>query len=69
MDFDLDTLPAAKYHRKTDNRGRFSFQNYTFQVDIPNPPVRKTSYSCSVKKSVSRRITTKPATRRNFRLS
>jgi hypothetical protein len=40
-DFSLDTLLAAKYNRKTDNRGCFSFQNYTFQVDSPKPPVKK----------------------------
>jgi hypothetical protein len=32
VDFDLDTLLTAKYDRKTDNCGYFSFQNYTFQV-------------------------------------
>jgi transposase len=41
-DFDLDTLLAAKYSRKTDTCGCFSFQNYTFQVDSPKPPVKKT---------------------------
>jgi hypothetical protein len=41
VDFDLDTLPAAKYNRKTDNCDCFSFQNYTFQVDSPKPPVKK----------------------------
>jgi hypothetical protein len=40
-DFDLDTLLAAKYSRKTDNCGCFSFQNDTFQVDSPKPPARK----------------------------
>jgi transposase len=40
-DFDLDTLLAVKYHRKTDTCGCFSFQNYTFQVDSPKPPVKK----------------------------
>ena len=40
--FDLDTLLAAKYTRKTDACGCFSFQNYTFQVDSPRPPVKKT---------------------------
>jgi transposase len=40
-DFSLDTLPAAKYRRKTDNCGCFSFQNYTFQVDSPRPPAKK----------------------------
>jgi transposase len=40
--FDLDTLLVAKYTRKTDNCGCFSFQNYTFQVDSPRPPVKKT---------------------------
>lgn len=40
--FDLDTLLAAKYSRKTDACGCFSFQNYTFQVDSPRPPVKKT---------------------------
>jgi hypothetical protein len=39
--FNLDTLLTAKYNRKTDNCGCFSFQNYTFQVDSPKPPVRK----------------------------
>ncbi|MFP3091206.1 hypothetical protein LQZ21_12865, partial [Treponema sp. TIM-1] len=39
--FDLDTLLAAKYNRKTDNCGCFSFHNYTFQVDSPKPPVKK----------------------------
>jgi hypothetical protein len=32
---------AAKYSRKTDTRGCFSFQNYPFQVDSPKPPVKK----------------------------
>jgi transposase len=41
MNFDLDTLLAAKYHRKTDTCGCFSFHNYTFQVDSPKPPVKK----------------------------
>jgi transposase len=40
-DFDLDTLLAAKYSRKTDSCGCFSFQNYTFQVDSPKPPAKK----------------------------
>ena len=40
-DFDLDTLLAAKYNRKTDACGCFSFHNYPFQVDSPRPPVRK----------------------------
>jgi hypothetical protein len=40
-DFDLDTLLAAKYRRKTDNCGCFSFQNYTFQVDSPKPPAKE----------------------------
>jgi hypothetical protein len=40
-DFDLDTLLAAKYSRKTDSCGCFSFQNYTFQVDSPRPPAKK----------------------------
>ncbi|MDR2802960.1 MAG: hypothetical protein LBB22_01560 [Treponema sp.] len=39
--FDLDTLLAAKYDRKTDNCGCFSFHNYTFQVDSLRPPVKK----------------------------
>jgi hypothetical protein len=39
--FDLDTLLVAKYNRKMDNCGCFSFQNYTFQVDSPSPPVKK----------------------------
>jgi transposase len=39
--FDLDTLLAARYNRKTDTCGCFSFQNYTFQVDSPKPPTRK----------------------------
>jgi hypothetical protein len=39
--FDLDTLLAVKYTRKTDNCGCFSFQNYAFQVDGPRPPVKK----------------------------
>jgi hypothetical protein len=42
VDFDLDTLLTAKYNRKTDNCGCLSFQNYTFQVDSPKPPVKKT---------------------------
>jgi hypothetical protein len=62
VDFDLDTLPAAKYNRKTDNRSCFSFQNYTLQVDSPKPPVKIRSCSCSAKKSVSHRITTKRIT-------
>jgi hypothetical protein len=40
-DFDLDTLLAVKYSRKTDTCGCFSFQNYTFQVDSPKVPVKK----------------------------
>jgi hypothetical protein len=40
-DFDLDTLLAAKYSRKTDNCGCFSFQNYTFQVEAPSHRLRK----------------------------
>jgi transposase len=40
--FSLDTLLAAKYTRKTDNCGCFSFPNHTFQVDSPRPPVKKT---------------------------
>jgi transposase len=40
-DFDLDTLLAARYNRKTDACGCFSFQNYIFQVDSPKPPVKK----------------------------
>jgi hypothetical protein len=36
-DFDL----AAKYNRKTDGCGCFSFHHYTFQIDSPRPPVRK----------------------------
>jgi hypothetical protein len=39
--FDLDTLLTAKYNRKTDNCGCFSFQNYTFQIDSLKPPIRK----------------------------
>ena len=40
-DFDLDTLLAAKYNRKTDNCGCFSFHNYTFQIDSPSPLAKK----------------------------
>jgi hypothetical protein len=40
--FNIDTLLAAKYSRKTDNCGCFSFQNYIFQVDSPHPLVNKT---------------------------
>jgi hypothetical protein len=40
VDFDLDTLPAANYSHKTDNRGCFSFQ-----TDSPKPPVKKTVMS------------------------
>jgi hypothetical protein len=40
-EYDLDTLLAATYNRKTDACGCFSFQNYTFQVDSPRPPVKK----------------------------
>jgi hypothetical protein len=39
--FDLDTLLAAKYNRKTDNCGCFSFHTYTFQVDSLRPPVKR----------------------------
>ncbi|MDR2258775.1 MAG: hypothetical protein LBE14_06465 [Treponema sp.] len=39
--FDLDTVLAAKYTRKTDNCGCFLFQNYMFQIDSPKPPVKK----------------------------
>jgi hypothetical protein len=42
--FDLDTLLAAQYNRKTDNSGCFSFQNYTFQVECAKsrkPVVKK----------------------------
>jgi hypothetical protein len=39
--FDLDTLLAAKYERKTDNSSCFSFQNYTFKIDSRNPIIRK----------------------------
>jgi hypothetical protein len=53
-DFDLDTLPAAKYSRKTDNRGCF-----LFQVDSPKSPVKKTSCSCSGEESLPKRNTTK----------
>jgi hypothetical protein len=39
--FDLGTLRAAKYSRKTDNRGGCSFQNYIFQIDSPKSPAKK----------------------------
>jgi hypothetical protein len=39
--FNLDTLLAAKYNRKTDNCGCFSFQNHAFQAGSPKPPARK----------------------------
>jgi hypothetical protein len=40
-DFDLDTLLAAEYNRKTDTCGCFSFQNCTIHVGRPSPPVKK----------------------------
>jgi transposase len=40
-DYDLDTLLAVKYERKTDACGCFSFQNITFQIESPKPIARK----------------------------
>jgi hypothetical protein len=39
-DFDLDTLLAAQYERKTDTCGG-SFHHYPVQVDRSNPPVKE----------------------------
>jgi transposase len=60
--FGLDTLLTAKYHRKTDTCGCFSFQNYTFQVNSPKPPVKKNIVFLFSEKSVSKCITTKCTT-------
>jgi transposase len=39
--FDLDTLLAVRYERKTDACSCFSFKNHTFQVESEKPIVRK----------------------------
>jgi hypothetical protein len=40
-DYDLDTLLTARYARKTDNAGCFSFQRYTFRIISAKPLVKK----------------------------
>jgi transposase len=39
--FDLDTLLAARYTRKTDACSCFSFKNHTFQIDSKKPIIKK----------------------------
>jgi hypothetical protein len=68
-DFNLYTLLTAKYNRKTDNCGCFSFQNYTFQVDSPHPPVKKNIVFLFTKKTVSKCITTKNNVRSKLRIA
>jgi hypothetical protein len=38
---DIDTLPAVRHERSAGNYGRFSFQNFTFQMVADRPPAKK----------------------------